>query len=185
MRYRTRIIALAMLALPIAHAQTPAAADAQAPAPGRYAALERLEFNRRAVEWAEPLFWVSDANRNGAIEPAELSILWGLGDGDRARFVRDGAFTPHFDTVYGKLRQRPSLAGLGAAERLRREVVLDELAQGRPTLVQTNLADPRDQRLAAHLEKVARLIERLLARQNGVLGFDARIPADDTASRAL
>lgn len=185
MRYRTRIIVLAMLALPTSHAQTPAAADAQAPAPGRYAAIERLEFNRRAVEWAEPLFWVSDANRNGAIEPAELAILWGLGDGDRARFVRNGAFTPHFDAVYGKLRQRPSLAGLGAEERLRREVVLDELAQGRPTLVQTHLVGTRDQRLAAHLEKVARLIERLYARQTGVLGLDEQIPAGDTASRAL
>jgi hypothetical protein len=176
-RHLTLIILLGLLAVPTAHAQSPA--------PGRYAAIERLEFNRRAVEWAEPLFWVSDANRNGAMEPTELAMLWGLGDGDRTRFVKDGAFTPHFDAVYDKLRQRPSLDGLGADERLRRETVLEELAQGRPTLVQTILLDPREQRLAAHLEKVARLIERLFARQNGVLGLDERIPADDTASRAL
>jgi len=176
-RHLTLTIVLGLLALPTSHAQSPT--------PDRYAAIERLEFNRRAVEWAEPLFWISDANRNGAIEPTELAMLWGLGDGDHTRFVRDGAFTPHFDAVYEKLRQRPSLAGLGADERLRREVVLDELAQGRPTLVQTIVLDPRDQRLAAHLEKVARLIERLYARQTGALGLDERIPADDTASRAL
>ena len=184
MRHLTLTIFSAMLAIPTSYAQAPT--DAASPsAPTRYAAIERLEFNRRAVEWAEPLFWVSDANGNGAIEPTELAILWGLGDGDRTRFVKDGAFTPHFDAVYDKFRQRPPLAGLGAEERLRREVVLDELAQGRPTLVQTELADPRDQRLAARLEKVARLVERLYARQTGVLGLDERIPADDTASRAL
>ena len=110
MRHLTLSIVLAMLALPTSHAQTPAAANAQSAGPSRHAAIERLEFNRRAVEWAEPLFWTSDANRNGAIEPAELAILWGLGDGDRTRFVKDGAFTPHFDTVYDKLRQRASLA---------------------------------------------------------------------------
>ena len=185
MRHLTPTIVAAVLAVPTTQAQAVAATATEAATPIRYAAIERLEFNRRAVEWAEPLFWVSDADRDGAIDPAELAVVWGLGDGNRARFVKDGAFTPHFDAVYERMRQRPALAGLDADERLRREVVLDELAQGRPTLVQTTLPDARDQRLAAHLEKVARLIERIYARQTGVLGLDERIPADDTASRAL
>jgi hypothetical protein len=60
-----------------------------------------------------------------------------------------------------------------------------ELAQGRPTLVLTTLTAPRDVQLVGHLEKVARIVERLYAKQNGVFGLDAGIPADDTMSRAL
>jgi hypothetical protein len=148
-------------------------------------ALDRLSFNRRAVDYAVPLFWTIDADKDGALDPAEVAVTWGLNDDTLDRYVKAGAFTPEFDAVHERLRSPVSLEGLSADERVRRETVLLELSQGRPTLVQTRLASPGDVALVGHMEKVARLIERLFARQNGVFGLDARIPADDTPSKAM
>ncbi|HEY1098868.1 MAG TPA: hypothetical protein VGF99_08060, partial [Myxococcota bacterium] len=70
-------------------------------------------------------------------------------------------------------------------ESARRQAVLVELGQGRPTLVQTALASDTDKKLVGHIAKAAVLIEALHAKQNGVFGMDKDIPADDTASRSL
>jgi hypothetical protein len=185
LRHLIPVVSLACLACLSARAETAPPAATHVAEAGRYAKLERLEFNRRAVEQAVPLFWISDANQDGAIDPEELAVTWGPTEVERTRYVASNAFTREFDTVYDRLVQRPSPAGLGDAERVRRAVVIEELSQGRPTLVQTTLADPREQALVAQLAGVGRLIEQLHAKQNGVYGLDARIPADDTASRAL
>ncbi len=77
-------------------------------------------------------------------------------------------------------------AGTGAeAERLR--LVRDELAQGVVTLVHTDLSkdSPAEQQMVQHLMRVAVLIEKLYARQNGVLEIEAQIPREDVASRAM
>lgn len=175
------------LAVLAACSSSPAATAAASQEAGasRYAALQRLDFNRRAVDYAVPLFWVIDADKDGAIDPAELAVTWGPNDDTLGRYVKAGVFTPEFDAVYEKLGHPVPLAGLSAGERTRRETVLLELSQGRPALVQTKLASPRDVALVGHLQQAARLIERVHARQNGVFGLDARIPADDTASKAL
>jgi hypothetical protein len=158
----------------------PAASEAQ-----RHDALPRLQFNQRAVEAAEPLFWVRDSDGDGALDPAELAVTWGLGDATPGRYVKDGRFTAQFDAAYARIAQPPRLEGLADAERARRQSVLTELAQGRPTLVLTQLANPREVQLVGHLEKAARIVERLYARQSGVYGLDAGVPSDDTASRSL
>jgi hypothetical protein len=165
---------------PAAPAAPPQVAEART-----YDALDRLAFNRRAVDYAVPLFWIIDADKDGALDPAELAVTLGLNDDKLDRYVKAGAFTSEFDAVYERLRNAVSMEGLSADERTRRETVLLELSQGRPTLVQTRLANPRDVALVGHMEKVARIIERLFARQNGVFGLEARIPADDTPSKAL
>ncbi len=185
MRYLIPVVSLACLACLSARAETEPPAATHVAEAGRYAMLERLEFNRRAAERAAPLFWVSDADHDGSIDPEELAVTWGPTDVERTRYVASGAFTREFDTVYDSLVQRPSPAGLGDAERARRAAVIEELSQGRPTLVQTALADPREQALVAQLAQVGRLIEQVHAKQNGVFGLDARIPADDAASRTL
>ena len=69
----------------------------------------------------------------------------------------------------------------------RRQLVLDELLQSAPTLVRTDLSKDSDaeRAMARHVMNAAALIERLYARQKGVLGLDAGIAPDDPASRAL
>ena len=183
-----RLITALTLAVLAAHSSisaSAASAATQEAAARPYATLQRLEFNRRAVDHAVPLFWTIDADKDGAIDPSELAVIWGMGDDTLEHYVKAGAFTPAFDAVYAKLGKPVSLAGLSAEERARREAVLLELLQGRPTLVQTTLTNPRDEALVGHLQTAARLIERVHSRQNGVFGLDARIPADDTASKAV
>jgi hypothetical protein len=55
------------------------------------------------------------------------------------------------------------------------------------TLVLTDLGkdSAAEQQMVRHLMRVAVLIERLYARQTGVLDFEAQIPRDDVASRAM
>jgi len=150
-----------------------------------YSSVPRLQFNQRAVERNEPLFWIRDVDGDGAIDPGELAVTWGPGDASLDRYVADGHFTQAFADAYARIATPVAFDGLDAPERARRQAVQTELAQGRPTLVLTTLTTARDAELVGHLEKVARIIERLYARQSGVFGLDAGIPADDTMSRAL
>jgi hypothetical protein len=150
-----------------------------------YDQISRLDFNRRAVEVAAPLFWTSDADRDGALDPAELAVTWGLGEASLAQYVKDGAFTPKFAETYAQMRKPVDFSSLAAPEKARRDAVIAELGQGRPTLVKTDLANPQDRAVVEHVERAARLVERLYARQMGVFGMETRIPADDPASRAL
>jgi hypothetical protein len=147
--------------------------------------MPRLQFNRRAADLAEPLFWVRDANADGVLDPDELAVTWGPGDANRGHYVKDGRFTPGFAAAYARIARPASFGRLSDAERTRRNAVVAELEQGQPTLVLTKLTEPRDVQLVGHLEKAARIIERLYAKESGVFGLDARIPADDAASRAL
>jgi hypothetical protein len=156
-----------------------------APGATTYAAVPRLQFNQQAVVHNLPLFWVSDADADGALDPDELAVTWGPGNASLGRYVKDGSFTPEFAAAYALIAQPVSLDGLAAVEKTRRQSVLKELGQGRPTLVRTSLTNPRDVQLAGHLGTAARIIERLHARQSGVHGLAERIPAADTASSAL
>ena len=179
---RTRLIILAIASTP---ALCVAAAPAAEPAKADYSGVPRLQFNQQAVERNEPLFWIRDVNGNGAIDLGELAVTWGPGDARIDRYVAGGHFTQAFADAFARIATPVSFDGLGESERARRQAVQTELAQGLPTLVLTTLTAPRDVQIVGHLEKVAHIIERLYARQNGVFGLDARIPAGDTMSRAL
>jgi hypothetical protein len=173
----------------LANVSTPglciAAAAPDAAAKAGYSSVPRLQFNQRAVERNEPLFWIRDVDGDGAIDPGELAVTWGPGDASLDRYVAGGQFTPALSGAFARIAAPVSFDGLSASERARRQAVQAELAQGRTTLVLTTLTAPRDVQLVGHLEKVARIVERLYAKQNGVFGLDAGIPADDTMSRAL
>jgi hypothetical protein len=161
-----------------------AAADTEAAKPS-YSSVPRLQFNQQAAELNEPLFWIRDVDGDGAIDPGELAVTWGPGDASFDRYVADGHFTRAFADAFARIATPISFDRLAEPERSRRQSVRTELAQGRPTLVLTTLTSPREEELVGHLEKVARIVERLYAKQSGVFGLDAGIPADDTASRAL
>src|SRR5512139_3069064 len=68
----------------LAIASTPALCVADAAAAeskkADYSSVPRLQFNQRAVERNEPLFWIRDVNSNGAIDLGELAVTWGPGD---------------------------------------------------------------------------------------------------------
>ncbi len=158
-----------------------AAAPPPPPPPPKLDAITRLEFNRRAAERALPLFWIKDENKDGALDPAELASLWG--QPTFAAVDDKGAFTAAFLAVYETLKSPLSFDGLAPEDKARREAVLAEMAQGRPTLVLTTLSTPEDKAVVRHVLTAATLVEALHAKQNGVDSLAAQIPADDTASR--
>jgi hypothetical protein len=165
-----------------------AAPPAPAPVSPGFDRIARKEFNRRAVELELPIFWRHDENSDGAVDPNELAVLWGRKPAARADFVGpDGAFSARFRETYDHLLAPVDTGGLSAAEEARREAVRAELAQGRPTLIESDFsnASPEDRTLLSHVLDVARAIERIYAQQKGSAGLEQRIPADDAASHAL
>ena len=152
-----------------------------------YQALARTDFNRRVVELNLPLFWREDLNNDGTLQPGELAVLTGYSNSDRPIWIdADGKFTSEFASRYRQAAATDKpIADAAAAARHR--LVVEELAQGRPTLVETDLsqASAADKNLVAHLLNAARSIERLYARQNGVFGMESEITPGDTASQAL
>ncbi len=153
--------------------------------------VERPAFNRAAAELDLPLYWRADANANGAVDPSEVAVLWRADHVSAADWLAEERFGPQFASAYRALAQAAThghrLEGLAPAERKRREAVLEELRQGRPTLVETDLrqASAEDRAIAQHVLAAAAGVERLFARQNGVLDMDAQIPRDDAPSHAL
>ncbi len=161
--------------------------DSGAQKKGPYAALERQDFNTRAAERFLPFFWREDADNDGSIDPGEIDILTGMRQADRAIWLDDsGRFTEEFRSAYRAMSQ-PLPAPSDTAEQKRRQLVVDELAQGRPTLVANDLTQitEGEKTFVRHMLAAAELIERLYARQKGVFGMQADIPSGDTASHAM
>lgn len=157
--------------------------------PPRLDKIPRADFNRIAAELDLPLFWIGDEG-GGALDPNELAVLWGVAPGS-GPFVQEGAFTPKLLDAYAAIAKvhaegHPT-AGLSEAEQKRRAAIRAELAQGRQTLVRTDLrgASAEDRALVGHVLEAARIIERIYAKQLGTAGLDAGIPADDPASRMV
>jgi hypothetical protein len=175
-RYPVRLAAALCLAMLAACGQK----EAKAPALNT---LTRAQFNDATAQRFLPLFWREDANGDGTLQATELAVLWGLPDDDAALWIdATGAFTPRFLETYNSL-STPAATPPDA----RQQAVLSELAQSAPTLVYTDLSQdsPGERQMVAHLQSAAKGIERLYARQNGVLGMAEKIPADDLASRAM
>lgn len=147
-------------------------------------ALDRASFNRIAAELNLPLFWRGDDNENGAIDPAELAVLWGFGEGDVTHWVKEGAFTTAATTAFAAIDARLQN---GEVKDARRALVREELAQGRTTLVETDLngTTAGERRMVALVLEAAKRIEGLFAKQRGTTGLDAGIAADDTESRMM
>jgi hypothetical protein len=171
-------------------APAPAAAASGAPA-GRFDRVPRAELNRLAAEVALPIFWTEDRNRNGALDPDELAVYWGLEPGaSLADYVRTepggGArFTPRATEAYATILRH---LAIGARDDdPRRAAVKKELAQGRVTLVATDLSGaPAEERAFARaILRAAQLVEVLYAKQQGVHDLAAKVPRDDPASRTL
>jgi hypothetical protein len=140
-------------------------------------AVPRKDFNRVAAELALPLFWIEDKNHDGALDPDELGVFWGLDPAAKlSAFVDKKDFTAKFDGAYRAIaKQFTDKSKLDA----RRAAVVKELSQGRQTLVLTDLSQaPADERaFVGHVIDAAAIIERLYALQMGTADFNARDPA--------
>jgi len=177
-------LALAALSLTIVIGCRPSVKSSK---PDRYDQFKREDFNRRAAEKFLPLFWREDSNKDGVLQPNELAVLSGYGDSEPSHWINpEQQFTPQFDQAYSSMLQSDSRAG-SPAEEERHKLVLDELAQGRPTLLETDLTQemPATKDMVRHLMNAATRIERIYAMQKGVLDMETKIPATDTASLML
>ncbi|MBI4703965.1 MAG: hypothetical protein HY744_22890 [Deltaproteobacteria bacterium] len=160
-------------------------------APRRFDQLARPDFNHLAVELDLPLFWIADTAGDGAIDPDELAVLWGVSDAERPDWVTPQGFTARFADAYARMaalqEHGPPVAGLSPEERARRAAVRKELGQGRPTLVRSSLrgASPQDRALVEQIMAAATLVERIYAQQTGAAAVADKVPADDQASQML
>jgi hypothetical protein len=152
-----------------------------------YSSIDREAFNFRAAELYLPLFWREDTNKNGALEADELAVLTAMPDDQRSEWVdASNRFTKAFSDAYARMGKSDS-APTDPEEQQRLKLVREELAQGRPTLVETDLTqlNEGEKKFLAHMLTAADIIERLYAKQKGVFGMQAQIPDSDTASRAV
>lgn len=192
-------LSLAACAPPLTPAPPPPAAAAPAPAAESVAVaaqaaprldgVPRAELNRIAAALDLPLFWIADRNGSGGIDPEEVALLWG--SAGAPAWTEAGAFTPAFYQAYAAIVRVKAVghprAGMTEAERRRRDAVLVELSQGRPSLVRSDFraAPAEDRAIVQHLLRAADRIERIHARQLGSFGLEQRVLGDDPASRAL
>ena len=169
---------------------TPPAAKVEAkpePKKPEFNVLSRTDFNRKAQELFLPLFWSADRNNNKSLDADELAVLWGPQNAVRELYVNGKEFTPKFGEIYQRMQKAPDFTGLSPEEKARREAVLLELSQGRPTLIETDLsaASAEDKAIAEHVFNAAVILERIYAKQLGTFELLAKIPADDVASQSL
>lgn len=160
------------------------------PPPPKLDRVPRMELNRIAAELALPIFWVVDADGDGAVDTTELAALWGVRATTRAEWVSGDTFTPAFLEAYehiAKVKAEGHPAAADEKEQKRRAAVLKELAQGRPTVVLTKLegATAEDRAIVQNVLEAAATVEKIFAKQRGSAGMAEQIPATDTASRML
>ncbi len=165
--------------------EPPVAATTKPVAPAARKGVPRSDWNRIAQELDLPFFWASDTNTDGTVDEPEVSLLWGMTDSASATLKQ-------LDDVHARIaavhEKGHAAADLPEREAKRRKLVLEELAQGRATLVAHDFTkDPdQDKAIVKHLAKAAALIERLHARQLGTFALMQELQTTDhAASKAL
>jgi hypothetical protein len=188
---------------PLSSANANVAQDMQPapPPPAPVVNVPRADWNRIANELFMPIYWVEDKDKDGELDPSEVALVWGV---DPSAKLDDyvspqGAQAPRGSSGWGpkmsdaqaKIRARYKdgidAKGLSQDEIKRRTAVAKELAQGRASVVLTDLtgASDEDKKLVRHVMNAAVTIERLYAKQEGTTELAAKIPADDTQGKSL
>lgn len=154
--------------------------------------VSRADVNRIAAELALPIFWTEDKNANGTLDADELAVYWGLDPNAKlSDWVADGKLTDRAKQALARIAEEKKKEATSAAptdpEGKRRAAVRKELAQGRVTLVATDLSKASDaeKKFVGHIVKAAELIEVLYAKQQGTTELASKVPADDPASKTL
>jgi hypothetical protein len=167
-----------------------AAPSTSSAAQGPKAALTRAEFNRFAVYLDLPLFWIDDTNNNGMPDADEIAAPWGVAS-PAPVWAQGGKLTPAFQTAYDQIlaykTNGPKEDGLSPEEKARRAAVRAELDQGRPAAVRSDFrsASSEEKAIVLHVMEAAKIIERIYARQQGVLDLAKGLSKDDPASMFL
>ncbi len=165
---------------------TAVSGDGEAP-PKSMKLWPRAELNRLAARAYLPLFWRSDDDGNGAVEPAEVAFLWGMGDGARSDYVSDDSFTLEFMRAVARMKEVETPPAGSDPESKRRALVFQELDQGNPTLIYSDFSDAseQDRAIVTHILAAAKKIERVHMKQIGSWSLLDQVPADDSASASL
>jgi hypothetical protein len=147
-------------------------------------AISRADFNRWAVRLNLPVYWIADGDGDQQIDPGEVAAL--LFYPSEGSWTEGGKLTPAFDAAYRAIAaasQAPPPSGPDAARQL---LVGQDLDQGRPTLVRSDLAAlSADQKaFVRRMMTVAKLVDDLYEKQRGSSALEARLPPDP-ASRSL
>ena len=168
------------LALVLVACSGPSDSAKQSQAAATQAARDQLspaEFNALAVRRNIPLYWVADTNGNKSVDDNEVVPLL---------FYPDKA--PDLGTAYNELLTAKSepLPDVSTPEGKRRALVRQDLAQGRPALVRTDLTQhsAAEKAFVQHMLKVAEGVDRIYAAQKGLPALVDRLPADEE-SRSL
>jgi len=143
--------------------------------------LTREQVNSIALRLNLPLYWAADTNSDGIMDPAETRSLRFYPTAPE--WVADGQFTPAFSAAWDALK---AAADEPAPTDERLALLRRELDQVAPTLVDNDLSDMsqthRD--FAAHMLRVAELIDELYADQVGSAALASQV-ADDPMSRSV
>ncbi len=178
---------------PAAEIPVPPGAKLEAPTTKRpHAVVARARFNQLAVRLDLPLFWNNDKNGDGAVdadEIVELAFYDATNIGGPSRWVDGGALTAEFEAAYAKIEKTanaPPPAG-DDAEAQRRRLVIEDLEQGAPTLVYTDMRRVSDaeRAMVKHVVAATKLIDALYATQAGIVALLPQVPGDDPASQSL
>lgn len=190
-KQRWSMTSLAILLAAGCGSTTPAPETAPAPEPVAeepapvvesvsYDGLERAQFNQLAQRLNLPVYWLSDANENGVVDPAEVHAL--LFYPSSETYVADGAFTDAFKTAYKAMEA--ALANPPTDARV--QLVVQDLEQGAPTLVYNDLREESEgvRKFVSHMAKVATLVDDIYAQQVGLAGVRDSI-AQDAPSQSM
>ncbi len=167
------------LLLPVVVGCLNRSSDESRSAPASFRQVERPAFNVRAAQAAVPLYWMDDANRNNALDPREVAVLWGA---PSSAWVTNGRLTTRFADTYARL-----IATSPPPANAREELLKKELGQAQPTLVYTDLTylSSEEQAIIDKVAEIAERVERVHMRQLGSAKFAARAKELDPLSRAL
>lgn len=149
----------------------------------------RAHFNRAAVRLNLPLYWMADTDGDGVPDPDEIAEL--LFYPDSGRFFDQGQPTPALAPALARIEawmDAPVFpADLSPEEQRRRARVVEELDQGQPILVRSDLRglSEGEKAFVRHMLDVARSIDALYAIQTGTAALGDVLAQDDPSSRSL
>ncbi len=142
-----------------------------APAAAPRDQLTPAEFNALAVRRNLPLYWIADTNGNKSVDANEVAPL----------LFYPGP-PPDLGTAYNELLAAKSEPPLdtSTADGKRRALVRQDLAQGRPALVRTDLTQrsAADKAFVQHMLLVATRIDDAYAAQLGLPALREQVSAD-------